>query len=369
MLFLILALTLLYAGLLFYFILGAQRLYKKHPAQVSDLLPFISIVVPLRNEETTAAETLEALSVQDYDGQWEVICVDDRSTDGTRPLLEKFCATHERFRVLAIRIDEPGTASPKKRALARGFAAAAGDILMTTDADCTPPPGWLSSMAKNFTEPIGIVQGPKRVTGPNDFLTRYQKLEVFGFVSIEAATFAMGKPMLASAPSLAYRKSLYEKAGGFAGMEHLVSGDDDMLVHKMTEQEGGNVRYNLDKEACVSTVPVTNWPALVQQRARWASNGYRYSDKRFVALLAGIFAFYFFLLTGPLLAMGGLIPWSWFLIPLGIKVLLEYVFLYQTSVKFSQKRLIADLVWAELVHVPLIVVSVVMGLFGWYKWK
>jgi cellulose synthase/poly-beta-1,6-N-acetylglucosamine synthase-like glycosyltransferase len=224
-------------------------------------------------------------------------------------------------------------------------------------------------MARNFTETIGIVQGPKKIIGPDNMITRYQKLEVFGFVSIEAATFAMGKPMLASAPSLAYRKSLYKEAGGFSGLEHLVSGDDDMLVHKMTRLKGGNVRYNLDKDACVSTVPVNNWFTLLQQRARWASNGAQYQNKWFVALLTCIFAFYLWLLLSPVLASTGVVSWGLFLMPLAVKVVLEYLFLSQTAIKFKHRKLLRNLWWAELLHIPITVAAVIMGHFGWYKWK
>ena len=69
---------------------------------------------------------------------------------------------------------------------------------MTTDADCLCPAGWLTSMAGRFAPGIGIVQGPKRIRGNGTWLSRYQEHEVFGLVSVEAASFALGKPMILS---------------------------------------------------------------------------------------------------------------------------------------------------------------------------
>ena len=94
----------LYAFLFLFFIIG---LLKTHRYKGSKATPSVSVVVPMRNEEEFAERTLHALDCQDYAGEWEVICVDDRSTDRTLEILEKFAATHPRFRVLSLPHDLP----------------------------------------------------------------------------------------------------------------------------------------------------------------------------------------------------------------------------------------------------------------------
>lgn len=240
---------------------------------------------------------------------------------------------------------------------------------MTTDADCLAEPGWLRSMAGCFGKGIGIVQGPKRIRGEGGILSLYQEHEVFGLVSVEAASFALGNPMIASAPSLAYRKSLYEAAGGFEGLENTVSGDDDMLVRKMQKVKGLKVLYNPSQQACVSTSPVKTWRALLSQRARWASNGAHYEEKGFVALLCGIYGFYLWLAASPFLAAAGIIPWwaCWgaFL----LKIVPNAVFLSLTARRLGHRGLLRHLVWCELVHIPVTLLAVPMGHLGWYRWK
>ena len=331
--------------------------------------PRVSVIVPLRNEEAHAPATLAALAAQDYPGWWEVICVNDRSTDGTQEILEDRCRDNPRFSFVRIPEDAPPVVSPKKRALAEGFARARGEILMTTDADCLPGPGWLRSMASGFRPGIGIVQGPKRIRGDGSLLSRYQEHEVFGLVSVEAASFALGRPMIASAPSLAYRKDLYEAAGGFDGLEGSVSGDDDMLVRKMQKVPGWRVTYNPAREATVSTSPVRTWKALLSQRARWASNGAHYEEKGFVALLAGIYLFYWWIFLGPWLAAAGLVPWAAFWGAAALKVGLNAVFLGLTARRLGHRGILKDILWCEAVNVPVVILAVILGHLGWYRWK
>ncbi len=332
-------------------------------------LPAVSVIVPMRNEESNAEATLRALAIQDYAGEWEIICVNDRSSDGTGRILREFCAADARFSLVEIPSAAPIVISPKKRALAAGFAAAKGDILMTTDADCIARPGWLRSMAGRFEADIGIVQGPKRIRGDGSLLSRYQEHEVFGLVSIEAATFALGRPMIASAPSLAYRRSLYESVGGFQGLEDTVSGDDDMLVRKMQKVPGWKVAYNPAPDACVTTSPAPTWAGMLTQRARWASNGAHYEEKGFVALLSCIYAFYWWLALSPFLAAFGLVPWWLCALTAAVKILCNGVFLAVTSRRLGHEGILRDLIWCEILHVPIVIAAVILGHLGLYRWK
>jgi cellulose synthase/poly-beta-1,6-N-acetylglucosamine synthase-like glycosyltransferase len=254
--------------------------------------------------------------------------------------------------------------------LSEGFTRAKGEILMTTDADCLPPPGWIETLATSFEDDVGIVQGSKRISSNvRTRLARYQEVEVFGLVSIEAASFALGKPVLASAPSLAYRRSLYEAVGGFSGIEDTVSGDDDLLVRKMMRHGGFRVRFVPDPSARVETSPVSTWDELLQQRARWASNGVRYEEKGFVALLSGLYVFYAFLFFGPTMAILGWVPWSQVIVLWLMKIGLNWAFLSLTAPVLGLRDLNRDHWWCELLHVPIVLASVPMGWMGQYRWK
>jgi peptidoglycan/xylan/chitin deacetylase (PgdA/CDA1 family) len=107
--------------------------------------PSVSIVVPAYNEEELIAECIFSLKRQDYDGEFEIIVVDNACTDRTSRIAENMGVTvvHERRQGYV-------------HALRAGFSAATGDIIACTDADTMAPPSWLSKILANLSKP-GIV--------------------------------------------------------------------------------------------------------------------------------------------------------------------------------------------------------------------
>jgi len=327
----------------------------------------VTVVVPMHNEKSFVAATLEALQRQDYTGDWEVVCVDDRSTDGTREILSEWAERFPRFRLVRVEATEPAVPSPKKRALARGLDTARGEILLTTDADCLPPPHWISTLAGCFRDGVDVVQGPKHCLGDGRSCHRYQRLEMLAFVAAEAAGFALGRPFLASAPSLAYRSEIYRRSGGFHGLEGLVSGDDDMLVHRMV-RSGGASLYAMEPSVSVATHPADSWQQVLQQRARWASNGSRYESSAYVALLGSVFLWWCWLLLGwiPWLA-GGVPGWCWWGV-WALKVPFDLGFLAVAAWRFERWKVLGDYVWCFPLQVAIAVRSAIAGHLGWFKW-
>lgn len=102
--------------------------------------PFVSVVVPVYNEEYVLADCLAALCRQDYDGPYEIIVVNNACTD----------RSPEIARAMGVRVmDEPRKGYV--HALRAGFAAARGEIIACTDADTIVPPNWLSRLVTVLT--------------------------------------------------------------------------------------------------------------------------------------------------------------------------------------------------------------------------
>ena len=359
-------LTALYALLFLFFIVG---LLKTHRYKGPKATPSVSVVIPMRNEEEFAERTLEAVAAQDYVGEWEVICVDDRSTDRTREILEKFAATHPRFRVLSLPQDLPQIASPKKRALESAFKIAKNEVLLTMDADCIPRKSWITAMAGRFVDGICIVQGPKQNNGSRSMPHLYQKLETLGYTAMEAAGFSLGRPIVASAACLAYKKDLFFKVGGFGDLINLSSGDDDMLIHKMMKIPGTKVCYNLDKDAVIETAPVHTWKQLFNQRARWSSNGTNYESKSYILLLTLIYTYYIWMFVSPWCAIFLDFPWQWCVFSILPKIVVDFVFLSIASWKLKSKRRMLAFLPVEFIQIPMIVFCVPAGISGMFRWK
>ncbi|HKI07967.1 MAG TPA: glycosyltransferase, partial [Nitrososphaeraceae archaeon] len=99
-------------------------------------LPFVSIIVPARNEEENIEKCLLSLILQDYPS-FEIIAVNDNSTDGTLAIMKKIesSSSHEtRLKIISL-YDKPEGWGGKTWASQQGYMQSQGDILLFTDAD------------------------------------------------------------------------------------------------------------------------------------------------------------------------------------------------------------------------------------------
>ena len=117
--------------------------------------PLVSIIVPARNEEDNIRRCVESLLEQDYDN-YEVIVVDDGSTDETPAILDELARSHphrDRLYVLRLRDDLPEGWAGKPHAIQKGTQEARGKWLLFTDADTYHAPNALrSSLAQAIEE-------------------------------------------------------------------------------------------------------------------------------------------------------------------------------------------------------------------------
>jgi glycosyltransferase involved in cell wall biosynthesis len=115
----------------------------------------VSIVLAAYNEEAVISENLQQICAQldkHSRSAWELVCINDGSTDKTGVLLEQFAAAHASVRVLHHRRN-----FGQGRALRAGFDLCTGDIIVTMDADLSYGPEWIVKLAQIIeTEPVDI---------------------------------------------------------------------------------------------------------------------------------------------------------------------------------------------------------------------
>ncbi len=254
----------------------------------------MSVVVAARDEAERLPGLLRALRGQthrDAAGRalFEVVVVDDRSADATAALVERTAAawtatSDPALRLVRVGGDAPDVASPKKRALSRGIAAARHDRLALTDADTAPPPDWLATLARHAA-PDGADDGAVLVGfapyGRQDgLLNLFVRYETMQTAALAAAGVGWGRPWHATGRNLSYTRALFERAGGFAAGAASLSGDDDLFVQHAAAL--ADVRYA--PEAHVPSPAPAGWGAFWRQRRRHASAGAHYPP----AVLAGL---------------------------------------------------------------------------------
>ncbi len=105
-------------------------------------LPFISVIVPFYNIEECVTYCLDSLVAQDYEGEYEILCVDDGSTDGTPAALDTYAAEHPRVKVL----HKPNGGQSDARNF--GVEHAGGDYITFVDGDDFVSACYLSSLMR-----------------------------------------------------------------------------------------------------------------------------------------------------------------------------------------------------------------------------
>lgn len=169
--------------------------------------------------------------------------------------------------------------------------------------------------------------------------------------------------------NLGYEKKAFDEVNGFSGIDQIASGDDMLLMHKISRKYPGQIHYLKSKEAIVSTQPMKTWREFFNQRIRWASKAKHYDDKRIFWVLLLVYLFNLSFLT--LLIAGFFNYYYWFCL-LGswiAKTIIEFPFLYSVASYFNKKPLMNYFFFFQPLHIVYTILSGLWGQFGKYEWK
>lgn len=299
--FLILISFLLTSVFLFYLPCLAVSKIRKPTLRKRDSYPPVSVIICARNEEKNLQAFLPSVLQQNYP-QFEVIVVNDRSTDETAGVLGQLSSQHPNLRI----INNLGSDLPGKRsALKAGIEAASFEHLLLTDADCQPASrSWISHMVSGFDNGSQIVLGvapyiPKKsLLG---LLVWYESLRTayycYGLAALGYTYMGIGR-------NLAYTKSYFYSLRHFDPRLPL-SGDDDITINR------GGLRKSsiiLHKQAAVYSLPPLTFNRWIQQKIRHYKAGWYYSFPSLLLLSVCILAELVILFGSLKLITGGYSP-------------------------------------------------------------
>ncbi|WAC15120.1 glycosyltransferase [Dyadobacter pollutisoli] len=298
---------------------------------------FISVIIPVRNEEENIGALLQDLAHQSFSfSQFEVLVMDDSSTDNTAKVVNDI-SQHAACNIRLISLPDIATSSPKKRAIETAIGSAKGNLIVTTDGDCRVQPGWLQAIATcHKVTGARLISAPVTFSEETSLTDHLQTVEFASLIGSGASAISAGYPSLCNGANLTYEKAAFLAVDGFDGVRHIASGDDEFLMHKIAAKYPGSIHFLKNPQAVVSTSPHKNWAGFFRQRKRWASKWKHYQSRTPLILALYIFMSNFsFLLTGPLL-LSGHITLNAFLILAALKCLPEWLFL-GTVLQFLQK--------------------------------
>lgn len=382
----------LYRSMLVFFAKGWQRAVKEErhgpgsafdaspPAggsmdQANEAQPWVTVLVAARNETQRMSPLLQALMEQQTDFAWELLWVDDQSTDGsaeqTRIFLEQFSKAP--FRVLE-RNGSDGFPPHKKGAIAFGVQQAKGRWVLVTDADCVPGPQWIRTMIAKAKSQDGLVfvAGPVRLSPANTLWERSQALEFMSLNAIAASTLAQGRPVISNGGNMAFdRRAFLETAPYDSNWKH-PGGDDDLLMHQFSRLKGPSaLTFCLDRQAMVDTPPLGSFRDFLAQRIRWISKQGAYPDPVVALILKSVW-FMHALLLGTL--VGGVLQGHYELVALalgtwGLKAWMDGLYTRTVAGFYERSASWGLLLWTQLWYLPYTLGAGLAGYRGKFTWK
>ena len=221
--------------------------------------PFVSVIVPAFNEAKVIVRTIDSLLASDYP-KFEIIVVDDGSTDGTYELSKEVFGEHPKVSVFQ------KVNGGKAEALNFGWKKAQGEIIIGLDADTIFASETIAALAHRFAdESIGAVAGNAKVGNRINIVTKSQALEYVTSQNFDRRAFASLNCITVVPGSVgAWRRSVLEETGGFSS--DTLAEDQDLTIQ--VRKLGYKIGY--EEDAIGLTEAPDSLKNLAKQRFRWS---------------------------------------------------------------------------------------------------
>jgi len=249
----------IYVGLVavsFYILTYISARKEKRPMFNDEELPFVSIIIPAFNEGKSIEDTINSILSSEYPNDFEVLVIDDGSSDDTYDKARKF----ESDKVRVFKKENGGKAT----ALNFGISKANGEIIFSMDADTFVEPKTMKRMVRYFKDPRVVSVTPGMIIHrPKSIWQKIQHLEYLMGIFLRKVFAFLDAIYIAPGAFSAYRKSFFEKHGGY---------DEGNIVEDL-ELALRIQYYGYRTENCpdakVSTIGPETFGGLLKQRRRW----------------------------------------------------------------------------------------------------
>jgi glycosyltransferase involved in cell wall biosynthesis len=322
---------------------------KSNPKKIS-----ISVIVCAKNEGENVAKYIPLLAEQDYP-DFEIILIDDASSDNTLEIFEEFEKQYSNIRLVKVKNNEAFWGN-KKYALTLGIKSSKKDYLIFTDANCYPvSKNWIANMSSQFTMQKTIVLGYggyEKVA--NSFLNKIIRFETL-LTAVQYFSWAkIGKPFMGIGRNLGYKKDEFFNVNGFISHIQVRSGDDDLFINQVATSKNTAICYS--QESFTYSEPKKTFKGWFTQKRRHISTAkfYKPIDK-FQLLLFYFSQLLFLILSVILLAF----QYQWIIVLslVGFRYLFTWITLGFAAGKLKEKDV---MYWFPIIEIVLIFTQLIV---------
>ncbi len=320
----------------------------------------ISVVIPLKNESANINLLMNALSKIKYPTEFfEVILIDDNSTDNTSQLLKEYITGKPNYKLIKA---ENKKLPAKKGALTIGIENAEYDFIALTDGDCIPEKNWLHNIS-DALENYDIVFGAAPLIPEKSIVSRFAAYESLRSQIINYVSLSLNIPVSATGRNFAFKKKTFFELGGYESTMDKLSGDDDLLIREALRNKK-KIGFIETIGGRVFSKTVSTWKDFFRQKSRHVSTSHNYLLKQ--KLLLGIWflsnlavtSSLFLLLYNPL-----------FIFPVLIKLRMDISIIGKYSDFSYRKFKIHEIIIFEFLYNFILIINFINSFFYKNKWK
>ena len=259
----------LYFFVIIYLFFGS---IKGKNAEVKGDQPYISVLVPAKNEELNIRDCLNAIAKQSYPvDKFEVLILDDESEDATSEIAAELTKKYSNFHLVNINEEFKPNLQGKTRVIDYGIDLAKHDIILMTDADCMPHPEWIASHAEMYNEKVGMVAGITVLDesyGHSKLFSILQSIDWIFLLGSGAASSGFNNHISCIGSNISFRKKAYFDVGGYENLPFSIT-EDLLLFKTIAKKTNWQVIFPLKKSILNISKPMQSFKEYYQQRKRW----------------------------------------------------------------------------------------------------
>jgi glycosyltransferase involved in cell wall biosynthesis len=333
--------------LFYYLVVFGKFAFAKVQKNTPKKVP-ISVIVCAKNEEENVTKFIPILAQQDYP-DYEIILIDDASSDDTLEVFEAFEKQYSNIRLVKV-VNNEAFWGNKKFALTLGIKAAKKEYLLFTDADCYPATkDWIKEMSSSFTAEKTIVLGYgayEKIAG--SFLNKMIRFETM-LTAVQYFSWAkMGRPYMGVGRNLAYKKEEFFNVNGFIEHMKIRSGDDDLFINQAAT--GKNTTVCFTPESFTYSQPKTSFKEWFVQKRRHVSTASFY--KSFDRMqLGGFYLTQLLFILLPIVLLAFQFQWIVVVSLIGFRYLFSWITLGFAAGKLKEKDV---MYWFPIIEIILI---------------
>jgi glycosyltransferase involved in cell wall biosynthesis len=335
----------------YYLIVFGKFAFAKEQTITPKRIP-ISVIVCAKNEEENVAKFIPLLAEQDYP-DFEIVLIDDASSDNTLQLFEEFEKQYSNVRLVKVQNNEAFWGN-KKYALTLGIKAAKKEYLLFTDADCYPTSkNWITAVSSQFTMQKTIVLGYggyEKIN--NSFLNKMIRFETV-LTAVQYFSWAKsGLPYMGVGRNLAYKREEFFNVNGFINHIQVRSGDDDLFINEAATATNTAIVYT--PQSFTISKPHTKYSQWFTQKRRHIATAKHYK-KRDKLQLGAFYCSQLLFLVLPIILLTFQFQWVLVLSLIAIRYLCAWIVIGFSASKLKEKDLNY---WFPMIELVLILTQI-----------